>query len=792
MIVTTRRMLLIGAAASAMLARSGAALAVPPVSRLPGRAKPLPLSAVRLLPSDYATAVEVNRGYLMRLVPDRLLHNFRLYAGLKPKGEVYGGWESDTIAGHTLGHYLSALALMHAQTGDAEACERANYIVDELALAQDKRGTGYVGALQRKRKDGTVVDGEEIFTEIIKGDIRSGGFDLNGAWSPLYTVHKLFAGLLDVQALCGNDKAMKVAIALGGYFERVFAALDEDQMQEVLACEYGGLNESFAEMYARTRDKRWLRIAERIYDHKVLDPLVAREDKLANFHANTQVPKLIGLARLHELTGKEFQRVAPRYFWETVTRHHSYVIGGNADREYFSAPDTIAEHITEQTCEHCNTYNMLKLTEHLFGWNPDGALFDYYERAHLNHVMAAQNPRTAGFSYMTPLMTGSAREYSQPGEDAFWCCVGTGMESHAKHGEAIFWEGDGMLFVNLYIPAEASWKARGAELTLDTNYPFEPETRLTFDRLAKPGRFPVALRIPGWAGSAATVAVNGKPFAVTPDRGYAVVERQWKQGDTVAIVTPLDLRIEATPGDAKTIAVMRGPMVLAGDLGTKESDFEGTDPAMVGTDLLAGFAPLAADRGIYSAKGVIRPGDLKFVPFYSQYDRRSAVYFKRFTEPEWKQEEAAFLAAQARAKDIAARSVDVMHLGEMQPERDHELTSEISYPVTYRGRNGRDARSGGFFEFDMKVQPGPLILQATYWGGERSRDFDILVDDVKVATQHLEEDEPGEFVDVEYRLPEALTEGKDRVRVKFIPHAKSSAGPVFGVRIFTAKPAVTT
>lgn len=788
--MTTRRTLLIGAAMGALVGRGGAAFAFsPPASRLPNRAAPLPLSAVRLLPSDFATAVEVNRGYLMRLEPDRLLHNFRLYAGLKPKGKIYGGWESDTIAGHTLGHYLSALALTRAQTGDAEACERANYIVDELAEAQEKRGTGYVGALQRKRKDGTIADGEEIFPEIMRGEIRSGGFDLNGSWSPLYTVHKLFAGLLDVQAMCGNDKAMAVALALGGYFERVFAALDDAQMQEVLACEYGGLNESFAEMYARTGDKRWLRLAERIYDRKVLDPLVARQDQLSNLHANTQVPKLIGLARLHELTGKEDQRVAPRFFWETVTRHHSYVIGGNADREYFSAPDTIAEHITEQTCEHCNTYNMLKLTGHLFGWNPDGALFDYYERAHLNHVLSAQNPRTAGFTYMTPLMSGTAREYSKPDEDAFWCCVGSGMESHAKHGEAIFWESGDTLFVNLYIPAEAQWQARGAQITLDTNYPFEPETRLRFDRLAKPGRFAVALRIPGWAGNGAQLAVNGKPVPVTPDRGYAVIERAWKTGDSVAIVTPLDLRIEATPGDEKTIAVLRGPMVLAGDLGTAENPFNATDPAMVGSDLLAGFAPVAADRGLYSTKGIIRPENLNFVPFYSQYERRSAVYFKRFTEPEWKAEEAAFLAAQARAKDIAARSVDVMHLGEMQPERDHDLTSEISYPVTYRGKNGRDARSGGFFAFDMKVKPGPLILQATYWGSERSRDFDIMVDGVKLATQHLDADKPGEFFDVEYPLPQALTHGKQKVRITFLPHDRSSAGPVFGVRLFTARPA---
>ncbi|KQT33625.1 hypothetical protein ASG29_06310 [Sphingomonas sp. Leaf412] len=778
------------ALASGSAAATGRALGAA-ASRLPAKARPLPLSAVRLRPSDYATAVEANRLYLHRLQPDRLLHNFRKYAGLDPKAPIYGGWESDTISGHTLGHYLTALVLTHQQTGDAEMRRRADYIVDELAEAQARRGTGYVGGLGRKRKDGTIVDGEEIFPEIMKGDIRSGGFDLNGSWAPLYTVHKLFAGLLDVHAAWGNPTALAVSKGLGGYFERTFAALNDDQMQTMLGCEYGGLTESFAELYARTNDRRWLVVAERLYDRRVLDPLVAGEDKLANFHANTQVPKLIGLARLHELTGKEAPGKAARFFFDTVTKHHSYVIGGNSDREYFSPPDTIADHITEATCEHCNTYNMLKLARHLYGWQPDGALFDYYERAHLNHVMAAQDPKTAGFTYMTPLMSGATRGYSTVADDGFWCCVGSGMESHAKHGDSVLWEGDGTLIVNLYTPVDATWAARGAQVTLDTKYPFEPESRLTLARLDKPGRFSIALRVPGWAAGKAAVTVNGAAVEPAVERGYAIVTRKWKAGDVVAIVLPLDLRIESTPGNADVIAFLRGPLVLAGDLGPGEGDWTGVEPAMVGADLLAGFTPVDPARATFATKGVVRPGDLTFVPFYRQYDRRSALYFKRFTDAGWKTEEAAFLADQARMKDIAARSVDTMFLGEMQPERDHDLTSEQSWPVSYRGRNGRDARSGGFFEFTLKTRAGPLILQATYWGDERGRDFDILVDDVRVATQRLANDRPGKFMDVEYPLAQALTKGKDRIRVRFVPHDRSTAGPVFGVRLFTAKPVPT-
>lgn len=789
MLESSRRELLIGAATAALLSRASAAMAMT-VEHLPDKAEALPLSAVRLKPSIYSTAVEVNRRYLLDLNADRLLHNFRKYAWLKPKAPIYGGWESETIAGHTLGHYLTALTLMHAQTGCLNCRQRADYVVSELALAQKARGTGYVGAMQRKRKDGTIADGEEIFTEIMRGDIRSSGFDLNGAWSPLYTVHKLFAGLLDVHEGWDNEQAMQVLLGLGHYFDRVFGALTDAQMQQMLACEYGGLNESFAELYARTGDRRWLNIAERLYDRKVLDPITAGEDILPNLHSNTQIPKIVGLARIHELTGEPAKAKAARFFWERVTRHHSFVIGGNGDREYFFEPDAIATHITEQTCEHCATYNMLKLTQHLAAWSPDGALFDYYERAHLNHVMAAHNPKTGGFTYMTPLMTGAARDWSDPKDDPFWCCVGTGMESHSKHGAPIFSQGGGALLVNLYIPAAAHWSQRNAEVDLDTRYPFEPDVRLTLRRLGRPGRFPVALRIPAWAGSQAAIRINGEPVNPPIERGYAVVERRWKAGDRFELSLPLDLRIESAPGDANTIAILRGPMVLAGDLGPANPDhkWDKSDPAMVGTDLLSAFAAENPAHGTYRTAGLVQPADLSFVPLFSQYDRLSATYFKRFTPAQWQAEQEAFLAEQARQRDIAARSVDIMHLGEMQAERDHDLTADQSYPVTYRARNGRDARSGGFFEFTLKARSGPLVLQATYWGDERPRDFDILVDMVKVATQHLGHDHPGEFFDVEYPLPDALTNGKSSIKVRFVPHDGSTAGPVFLVRLFTEKP----
>ncbi len=783
----SRRSLMSGTAALVTIIACPKPIRAASRTRLPANAAPLPLSDVRLEPSDFATAVEANRGYLLGLSADRLLHNFRKYAKLEPKAEIYGGWESDSLAGHTLGHYLTALVLMHQQTGNGECRTRADYIVAELAAAQSKRGTGYVGALGRKRKGETaIVDGEEIFPELMRGEIRSGGFDLNGSWSPLYTVHKLFAGLLDVHAGWGNAQALTVVIGLATYFERVFAALDDEQMQKVLGCEYGGLNESYAELYARTRDARWLAAARRIYDRRVLDPLANQEDKLAGFHANTQVPKLVGLARLYELTGEQRYRTASQFFWDRVTKHHSYVIGGNADREYFFGPDRIARNLSEATCEHCNTYNMLKLSRQLFAQTPDGAYFDYYERAHLNHTLSQIDPSTRGFTYFTPMLSGAARDHAPAGQEGFVCCGGSGMEAHAKHGDSIFWEGDGMLLVNLYIPAQAQWRARAATLTLATGYPYEPEARLTFATLGKRGRFPVALRVPGWATGAEHVTVNGEAVATEHAGGYAIVERRWKAGDTLAITLPLELRTEVAQGGGP-VAVLRGPLVLAADMGPATTPWQGVEPALVGDNVLAAFTPVAGAAGTFAAKGVGRPGDLTFVPFYRQYDRRSAVYFRQFSEGEWRNEEAAFRAEQARQKDVAARSIDVMHFGEMQPERDHNLESEQSWPVSYRGRNGRDVRSGGFMAFTLKARPGPLVLQATYWGDDRNRGFDILVDDVKVASELLKGSAPGRFVDVDYPLPQALTRGKTSLRVRVVPHQGQTAGPIFGARLLADK-----
>lgn len=750
----------------------------------PESAEAFPLTSVRLKPSPFLDAVNANLRYLHKLEPDRMLHNFRKHAGLRPKGEVYGGWEGDTIAGHTLGHYLTACSLMHAQTGDAEVKKRVDYIVGELADCQTSAGDGYVAGFTRKRGK-EIEDGRAIFDELKAGDIRSAGFDLNGCWVPFYNWHKLVAGLLDAQEHCGNQQAIKVAVGLATFIDGVFAKLNDEQVQKVLNCEHGGINESMAELYVRTNDKRWLALAERILHQRTLGPMFEQKDALHNLHANTQIPKVIGLARLYELTKKEEYATAAKFFWNTVTTKYSYVIGGNADRESFQGPNTISKHITEQTCESCNTYNMLKLTRHLFAWSPQSSFFDYYERAHFNHMLAHQNPKTGMFAYMVPLMSGTARDFSSEFND-FWCCVGSGIETHSKHGESIYWHGGDQLFVNLYIPSTLEWKDRHAAFELATEYPLADEIRFNVSKVGKASEFAIAFRIPGWAAKS-SITVNGKLVQNEPHRnGYAVIRRKWKKGDTVTLKFPMKPRLEATKDDPNVVALLNGPLVLAADLGDAKKPFDGLAPALVGSDLLNALSP-TTERSTFVSIKIGRPQDLTFRPFYSQWERRTAVYFRKFTDEQWKKEEVLFAAEQARLKDLQARSVDVIYLGEMQPERDHSLNSAISYPVAYRGKKGRDARSGGFFEFKAKISDEPLILKATYWGEERKRLFHILIDGKKIASETLGHNKMGEFVEVDYPIPQELLKGKTMVTVRFEPEQGSTAGPVFGCLIFRSK-----
>ena len=777
--MTTRRAFLASASALALagpvLAGRGLAAAG---SSERVKARPLPLQDVRLAPSPFLDAIDANRGFLLALEPDRLLHNFHASAGIEPKGPVYGGWEARGIAGHSLGHYLTACALMHAQTGDQAVRDRLGYTVAELARCQEAHGDGYVGGTTVER-DGEVIDGKIVFEEIRRGDIRTGGFDINGGWVPLYTWHKVHAGLIDAVRFGKLDAAMPVMLGMAGYLATILEGLDEAQMQKLLAAEHGGLNDSYAETYALTGDPRWLRLAERIRHRAVLDPLTEGRNVLPGLHANTQIPKLIGLARLHELTGDPRHAEAARFFHRTVVEDHSYVIGGNSDREHFGPPDRLAQNITDRTCESCNSYNMLKLTRHLWSWRPEASLFDFYERVQLNHILAHQHPKSGMFAYFMPLSPGSRRTWSTL-EDSFWCCVGSGMESHAKHGDSIWWHGDATLFVNLFIPSTAHWREQGLKAAIEGDYPFGERVTLRIDDAPR-RPLTLALRLPGWC-DAPELRLNGQSADFERRDGYARIARTWQAGDRIELDLPMRVRTEATPDDPNLVAYLHGPLVLAADLGTAAAAFDGPMPALVTADPAS--APVAIDAARHRFRLIgARPEALELVPFFTQYDRRSAVYFPVFDEARWAVEEATFRAAERERAALDARTVDVLNLGEMQPERDHAFASNHSDLLSWDGRSGRQAwwGVGNFIEFTLAVRPGPMVLRALYWGEEVDKNFAIIVEGETVALERRPGPPAKAFVPVDYPIPERLTANKSAVKVRF--ETRGSDAPVYEARM---------
>jgi hypothetical protein len=767
-------------AVSAAPAVSVAADAVP--SAIPLRARPVPLDAVRLLDGPFKRAQDLDAAYLLRIEPDRLLARFRAEAGLPEKAKPYGGWEGMDICGHSLGHYLSACALIHAATGDARFRARADAVVDELAAVQAAFGDGYVGA---------VPAGRTLFADVAAGKIETANFKLNGCWVPWYNLHKTLAGLLDARRWCGSAKAEAVFLGLAGWTERLLARLTDDQVQAMLACEHGGMSESLAEAWAITGEARFRAAAERFGHRAVLDPLARGEDCLPRLHANTQIPKLAGAARLAELTGDARLRAAAGFFWTIVTRDHSYAIGGHGDHEYFGPPRRLADRLTANTAEVCGSYNMLRLTHRLFTWSADAACADFAERALLNHILASQHPSTGMMCYFVPLKPGRAKEYSSP-FDTFTCCVGTGMENHARHGECVYYQDDAGLFVNLFVASELAWREKGVTIRQETRFPDEGATRLVVagDR---PVRFALRVRHPAWAEGPLVLRLNGEALASeSRPSGYATVDREWKPGDALEVRFPMRLRLEATPDNPRRVAVLCGPVVLAGVIEKPLADADAPVFVTEGRPVDDWARPVVGETLAFTTAGVGRPADVPLRPLFRVHDRPYAVYWDLFTEAEWTGAQEAYRAEQRRRRDLEARTVDVMRLGEMQPERDHAFQGERSVPNHYNDQPCRDARQGGWFSFAVKVLPDrPVALAATYWGSDESnRVFDILVEGTRVATQTLERNRPGAFFVETYPIPPELTRGKEKVTVRFQAHPGKTAGRVFECRIVRPAEAV--
>lgn len=756
--------------------------------------EPFPLAQVRLLAGPFKDAQERDRKYLLDLDADRLLHNFRLTADLPSTAEPLGHWEAPNgeLRGHFTGHYLSACALMYASTGDEKLKAKLDYMVAELAKCQ--------AALPAKGyHPGFLSAYPESFFDRV--DARQ------PVWAPYYTLHKIMAGLLDVHLLCGNQQALDVLNRMADWLDFRLGRLSHEQQQQALGNEHGGMNEVLANLYGVTGNPEHLKLARAFNHEEIFAPLAAGTDQLDGKHANTQIPKIVGAAREFELTGEPAFGAIASNFWQYVALDRAYCIGGHSDSEHFFPVDQFAKHLTPATAETCNTYNMLKLTRHLFAWQPAARAMDFYERALLNQILASQDPDTGMMFYFASLKPGHFKSYNTP-DNSFWCCTGTGIENHAKYGDTIFFHSADALYLNLFIAAELTWKEKGLVVRQETQFPESDTTRLTF-ACAQPVRLALKIRHPFWAKTLA-VTVNGAAAAApTGADGYAVLEREWKSGDRVEVRLPMALRVEPLPGEPKTVAFCYGPVVLAGELGKEgldklnlytksQLDLQHTPTPAVPVllcepaELLQHVTPVAGRPLTFRTQGIGRPADVTLAPFYSLHHQRYTVYWQVFSAADWEKHQAAIAAAAAARKAFEARIVDEVQPGEQQPETDHHLQSAKSSSGEHAGRKWRHAVGGGWFSYDLKVLPDqPQTLRCAYWGSDGLRTFDILVDGEKIAEQTINRNKPNDFFDADYPVPERLTKGKQQITVKFQPHPKNIAGGVFGVLLLKAEPTAT-
>jgi len=759
-----------------------------PALKVPHVVEPFPLSDVRLLDGPFRDAMLRDQKYLLSLDPDRLLHTFRLNVGLPSSAQPLGGWEEPKceLRGHSLGHYLSALSLMYASTGDGAFKRRVDHIIAELAICQSHSVSagfheGYLSAFP------------ESF--IVRVEQRQ------KVWAPWYTLHKIMAGLFDANRLCGNTQALEVLANMANWVKFRVDRLSHEQMQKSLDTEHGGMNEVLANLYAVTGNTNYLALSAAFNHEKVLDPLAHGEDRLDGIHANTQIPKIIGAEREYELTGDPQFLTVANTFWDSVALRRAYVIGGHSDHEHFFSTNDFANHLSPETCETCNTYNMLKLTRELFALQPEPAKMDFYERALFNHILASQDPETGMFVYFPSLKPGHFKVYSKP-EDSFWCCVGTGMENHSKYGETIYFHAADSLYVNLFIASELSWKEKGLVIRQETGFPENDTTTLKL-KAEKPVSFALKIRQPAWAVDGLFLAINGEKQPMKSSPGsYFTVSREWRDGDRIEIRLPMRLHTEPLPGVSNEVALLYGPIVLAGKMGTnampspfikRQTELSRLPapaaPVFVceAEKLLEHVQPVSGQTLTFRTQGIGRPEDVTLIPFYRMHRERYSVYWKQLSETAWQAHQVELAAAEARRIADEARVVDSVNPGESQSETDHHFQGGDTHSGDFKNRKWRDASD--WFSYELRILPDqPQKLACTFWGSDGGhREFDVLVDGKIIATQQLKKERPGEFFEATYPIPVEFTNGKNTAVVKFVAHTGNRAGGVFGVRILKAQ-----
>ena len=756
-----------------------------------------PLADVRLKPGPFLDAQTTDLNYIMAMEPDRLLAPFLREAGLAPRQPSYGNWESTGLDGHMGGHYLSALALMHAATGDVEVLRRLNYVVAELKRAQAANGDGYLGG---------IPGGRQAWRDIAAGKMEADNFSINGKWVPWYNLHKVYAGLRDAWRYTGNEDARTMLIALSDWALRLTSRLSDAQMEQMLRSEHGGMNEIFADVAEMTGDRKYLDLALRFSHQAVLKPLAQGQDKLTGLHANTQIPKVIGFKRIADMTDRQDLDQAAGFFWDTVVERRSVAIGGNSAKEHFHDEKDFSSMVHEvEGPETCNTYNMLKLTGLLFQSQQKGSYGDYYERALYNHILSSQRPG-GGFVYFTPMRPNHYRVYSQV-DKGMWCCVGSGIESHAKYGEFIYAHEGDALFVNLFIPSTLHWREKGVRITQSTQFPDADSTRLTVDA---PGRFTMKIRYPGWvAAGKMTVKLNGKAVKLDAQPGgYVSIAREWRKGDRVDVGLPMTTRLEQMPDKSNYYAVLHGPVVLAAKtrmFGDEQLNFLADEsrmghiaqgpvcpleaaPMLVSDslDFLRRFKPVKGKPLTFTAPGLVQGAAgsaTEFIPFFRLHDSRYTMYWQHSAPANFQRMRAENAAQEAERLALDARTIDQVAPGQQQPESDHFFKGEGIEAGVNGGRHWRHATK--WFSYELKDPKGEAkVLRLTFAKADAGRRFDIEVNGMLVAEVALAGDIKQEFYTVDYPLPASVTQSKpSALSVRFVAKPGSVAGGLYGLRL---------
>ncbi len=614
-----------------------------------------------IVPTDpYSqNAIKKETEYLKSFDIDRVLAGFRKNAGIKTEAEPYGGWESLLIGGHAMGHYFSALAQSCVNRALPDEDRKTlkgmlDRIIDGLADCQLPNGFLWAGK---------ILDPENI--EIQFDNVEKGKCQLfTEAWVPWYTMHKIFGGLLAAYEFAGSEKALNIAKKLGDWVYNRAVKWDEDTRKTVLSIEYGGMNDVLYELYRFTGIDRYAAAAHAFDEEQLFsDILTGRENLLTGRHANTTIPKIIGMLKRYtvcqgktitaSVIGAWKKDVNPenaekpvtqtveasgylevaKLFWDNVIKHHTYHTGGNSEWEHFREDDKLDKNRTNANCETCNVYNMIKLTKELFTVTGERKYADYLETAYINHILASQNPDTGMTTYFQAMATGYFKVFSSPWDD-FWCCTGSGMENFTKLGELLAAGDKNRITVLSYMPFEL--KADGIEAELCGDAAREGRSVL---KIKSGEKIRIRLRIPDWTTCEPEILINGCSAGILVRGGFAELEKPLSKGDSVEIRLSSALKALSLTDSEDTVALKYGPYLLAAELG--DSDMStyrgGVAVAFAEKSVSDGVLKLNVSAGEFKknpekyAKNVgnieYELGGMKFIPYYL-IKNRYGIYWK--------------------------------------------------------------------------------------------------------------------------------------------------------------------